>query len=112
MIYISKNTPVLIVGKFYSVMLDKKNDVIFIGKKPIMSYVTSVIIQLSSLDSITIKARGMSIGPAVDVTQVLMKKTDAFEIGNIKISSESLESQDGRTRNVSTIEIPISKRNN
>ena len=96
----------------YSIMLEKKNDVIFIGKKPIMSYVTSAIIQLTSFDSITIKARGMSIGPAVDVTQVLMKRTDAFEIGQIRINSESLESQDGRTRNVSTIEIPISKRNN
>ena len=96
----------------YLIMLEKKNDVIFIGKKPIMSYVTSAIIQLTSFDSITIKARGMSIGPAVDVTQVLMKRTDAFEIGQIRINSESLESQDGRTRNVSTIEIPISKRNN
>ena len=96
----------------YSIMLEKKNDVIFIGKKPIMSYVTSAIIQLTSFDSITIKARGMSIGPAVDVTQVLMKRTDAFEIGQMRINSESLESQDGRTRNVSTIEIPISKRNN
>ena len=93
-------------------MSDKKNDVIFIGKKPIMSYVTSAIIQLASLDSITIKARGMSIGLAVDVTQVLMKRTNAFEIGNIKINYESLESQDGKTRNVSTIEIPISKKNN
>ena len=93
-------------------MFENKNDVIFIGKKPIMSYVTSAIIQLSSFDSITIKARGMSIGPAVDVTQVLMRKTNAFEIGQIQIDSESLESQDGRTRSVSTIEIPISKRNN
>lgn len=91
-------------------MFDNKNDTIFIGKKPLMAYVTSAIIQLSSLDSITVKARGMSIGLAVDVTQVLLKKTDAFEVGCVKISSESLESQDGRKRDVSTIEIPISKR--
>ncbi|MED5276248.1 MAG: RNA-binding protein, partial [Thermoproteota archaeon] len=31
-------------------------------------------------------------------------------IGNISIGSESLESQDGKTRNVSTIEIEV-KRN-
>ncbi|AFS81377.1 DNA/RNA-binding protein AlbA [Candidatus Nitrosopumilus koreensis AR1] len=91
-------------------MLDKPHDTIFIGKKPLMSYVTSAIIQLSSLDSIVIKARGMSIGLAVDVTQVLLKKTDAFEVGCVKINSESLESQDGRKRDVSTIEIPISKK--
>ena len=93
-------------------MLETSHDTIFIGKKPLMSYVTSAIIQLSSLDSITIKARGKSIGFAVDVTQVLLQKTDAFEVGYIQINSESLESQDGRKRNVSTIEIPISKRKN
>ncbi len=91
-------------------MLDNTTDTIFIGKKPLMSYVTSAIIQLATLDKITIKARGHSIGLAVDVTQVLLKKTDAFEVGCVNISSESLESQDGRNRDVSTIEIPISKR--
>ena len=91
-------------------MSENTHDTIFIGKKPLMSYVTSAIIQLSSLDSIVIKARGLSIGLAVDVTQILLKKTTAFEIGRIKINSESLDSQDGRKRNVSTIEIPIFKR--
>ena len=90
-------------------MTENPRDVIFIGKKPLMSYVTSAIIQLSSLPSITIKARGMSIGLAVDVTQVLLKKTKIFEVGRIRIDSESLESQDGKKRNVSTIEIPISR---
>ena len=90
-------------------MFDTPHDTIFIGKKPLMSYVTSAIIQLSSLNSITIKARGMSIGLAVDVTQILLKKTNVFEVGRVKISSESLESQDGRKRDVSTIEIPIKK---
>ena len=74
-----------------------------------MSYVTSAIIQLSSLPSITLKARGMGIGLAVDVTQVLRKKTNVFEAGCVKINSESLESQDGRNRDVSTIKISISR---
>lgn len=93
-------------------MFDNTNDTIFIGKKPLMSYVTSAIIQLSTLPSITLKARGMSIGHAVDVTQMLLKRTNVFEVGCVKISSESLESQDGKTRDVSTIEIPISKKAN
>ena len=75
-----------------------------------MSYVTSAIIQLSTLSSITLKARGMSIGLAVDVTQVLLRKTNVFEVGCVRINSESLESQDGRKRDISTIEIPISHR--
>ena len=91
---------------------NEARDVIFIGKKPLMAYVTSTLIQLANIPSVTIKARGMSIGRAVDVSQIISRKTEnaGYSIGNIKISSEPLESQDGRTRNVSTIEIEV-KRN-
>ena len=85
------------------------NDTIFIGKKPLMTYVTSAIIQLSALPTIAIKARGLSIGRAVDVSQIILQRTNTFEIGKIKINSESLESTDGKTRNVSSIEIPVSR---
>ena len=87
-------------------------DIIYIGKKPLMAYVTSTLIQLSNIPSVTIKARGMSIGRAVDVSQIISRKTEnaGYSIGNIKIGSESLESQDGRMRNVSTIDIEV-KRN-
>ena len=87
-------------------------DTIYIGKKPLMAYVTSTLIQLANIPSVTIKARGMSIGRAVDVSQIISRKTEnaGYTIGNIKLGSESLESQDGRTRNVSTIDIEV-KRN-
>ena len=87
-------------------------DTVYIGKKPLMAYVTSALIQLANVPSVTIKARGMSIGRAVDVSQIISRKTEnaGYCIGTIKLDSEALESQDGRTRNVSTIEIQI-KRN-
>ena len=92
-------------------MSNNTKDTIFIGKKPLMTYVTSAIIQLATLPLITIKARGLSIAHAVDVAQIVLHRTDpAFAIGDVKIDSESLESQDGRTRNVSTIEISIKKK--
>ena len=90
-------------------MIANTKDTIFIGKKPLMTYVTSSILQLSQIPSITVKARGRSIGLAVDVVQVIQRKTKIFEIGKIKIGSESLPSQDGNQRNVSTIEIPIKR---
>jgi DNA-binding protein len=90
-------------------VLNNTTDVIFIGKKPLMTYVTSAIIQLSAIPSITLKARGLSIGLAVDVAQVIKRKTTAFEIGKVTIDSESLESTDGKIRNVSTIEIPVKR---
>jgi len=87
-------------------------DTIFIGKKPLMAYVTSTLIQLANLPRVSIKARGMSIGRAVDVAQIISRKTEnaGYIIGEIKIGSESLESNDGRQRNVSTIDIEV-KRN-
>ncbi|WP_420544713.1 DNA-binding protein [Nitrosopumilus sp.] len=92
-------------------MSNNTKDTIFIGKKPLMTYVTSAIIQLATLPLITIKARGLSIAHAVDVVQIVLHRTNpAFVIGDVKIDSESLESQDGRTRNVSTIEISIKKK--
>ncbi len=93
-------------------MSNEARDTIFIGKKPLMAYVTSTLIQLANLPAVSIKARGLSIGRAVDVAQIIARKTEnaGYSIGDINIGSESLESEDGRTRNVSTIEI-IVKRN-
>ena len=87
-------------------------DTIYIGKKPLMAYVTSTLIQLANIPSVRIKARGMSIGRAVDVSQIISRKTEnaGYAIGEIKIGSESLESQDGKTRNVSTIEIEVKRK--
>ena len=51
-------------------------DIIYIGKKPLMAYVTSTLIQLSNISCVTIKARGMSIGRAVDVSQIISRKTE------------------------------------
>ncbi len=48
---------------------DGPRDSIYIGKKPLMAYVTSTLIQLANQPSVTIKARGLSIGRAVDVSQ-------------------------------------------
>ena len=87
-------------------------DTVFIGKKPLMAYVTSALIQLANQPKVSIKARGLSIGRAVDVAQIIVRRSEGagYSIGEIKIGSEQLQSQDGRTRNVSTIEIEV-KRN-
>jgi DNA-binding protein len=91
--------------------MSKPMDVIFIGKKPLMAYVTAALVQLANQDSITVKARGMSITTAVDVAQIIEKRMGSmgYKVGDVRIGSETLQSQDGRTRNVSTIEIDITK---
>jgi DNA-binding protein len=86
-------------------------DSIYIGKKPLMAYVTSTLIQLANQPKVTIKARGLSIGRAVDVSQIILKRMEnaGYVIGDVRIASETVKSEDGRTRNVSTIEIEIKR---
>jgi archaea-specific DNA-binding protein len=87
------------------------NKEIFIGKKPLMVYVTSTLIQLANQPAVTIKARGLSIGRAVDVSQIILRRMEniGYAIGDVKIGSETVQSEDGRTRNVSTIEIEMKR---
>tara|TARA_Y100001960_G_scaffold321928_1_gene397509 strand:+ start:674 stop:1099 length:426 start_codon:yes stop_codon:yes gene_type:complete len=85
-------------------------NLILVGTKPIMTYVNSTLTQLSTLPTVTIKARGKRITQAVDVSQFILKRMHSvgYEISAVRISSDMLESKDGKTRNVSTIEIDIS----
>ncbi|MCH8085483.1 MAG: DNA-binding protein [Nitrosopumilus sp.] len=84
---------------------------IFIGTKPIMTYVSATLTQLSTRQTVTIKARGKRITQAVDVSQMIVKRMNSvgYFISDVRISSDSLTSQDGKQRNVSTMEIDLSK---
>ncbi|HEY9399056.1 MAG TPA: DNA-binding protein [Nitrososphaeraceae archaeon] len=84
---------------------------ILIGKKPLMTYVTAALVQLANEPTVLIKARGRSITHAVDVAQIIVKRMNniGYKIGPVKIGSEILQSEDGKERNVSTIEVQISR---
>ena len=88
----------------------KTRDTILIGKKPIITYVNSTLTQLSSLPLVTITARGKSITNAVDLSQFILKRMNSvgYEISDVRISSDLLVSNDGKKRNVSSLEIDIS----
>ena len=92
--------------------LPEERDVIFVGTKPIMTYVSATLTQLSTRETVTIKARGKRITQAVDVSQMIVKRMNSvgYSISDVRISSDSLTSQDGKQRNVSTMEIDISKK--
>ena len=81
---------------------------ILVGGKPPMSYVLAIVTQFntSGSDEVTIKARGRAISRAVDAAEIVRNRfiTDA-KIKDIKISTESLTNEEGRTSNVSSIEI-------
>ena len=83
-------------------------NVIFVGKKPPMSYVLAVVTQFNAAgsDEVVIKARGRSISTAVDTAEIVRNRfiTDA-KLKEIKIGTESITNEDGRTSNVSSMEI-------
>lgn len=84
---------------------------IFIGKKPVMSYAMSALIQLAQSGEIVLKARGMVISRAVDVAEIVTKRLGqgAYEVKNIQIGTERL-GVPGEERNVSTLEIIVAKK--
>jgi DNA-binding protein len=93
----------------------ERNDenVIYVGHKPPMSYVLAVVTQFqgSGSEEVIIKARGRSISTAVDTAEIVRNRfvTDA-KIKDIKISTESVTNEEGRTSNVSSIEITLTKK--
>jgi len=90
-------------------------NVIYVGHKPPMSYVLAVVTQFnaSGSDEVILKARGRTISTAVDTAEIVRNRfvTDAI-IKEIKIGTESLTNEEGRTSNVSSIEICLTKRKN
>jgi DNA-binding protein len=90
---------------------ESEENVIYIGNKPPMSYVLAVVTQFNSGSSeVIIKARGRAISRAVDAAEITRNRfvTDA-KIKEIKIGTESVTNEEGRTSNVSSIEISLAK---
>ncbi len=110
-----------------SISLDKNNggkmegkgrtdeNIVFIGGKPFMNYVTAVVMQFTTKGAkeVVIKARGKFIARAVDVAEVATKrflKEHGIEVKDIKINSEEFDNKEGRRVNVSTIDITLLKK--
>lgn len=92
-----------------------EENVVFIGGKPFMNYVTGVVMQFTTKGAkeVTIKARGKFIARAVDVAEVATKrflKEHGIEVKDIKIDSEEFENKEGKKVNVSTIDIVLHKK--
>ena len=86
-------------------------NIIFIGKKPLMSYVLAALRQINGTEgTVVIKARGKAISRAVDVAEILRHQyVKTAMVDDIQISTERLTSDEGRESNVSSIEIFISR---
>ncbi len=89
-----------------------ESNVVYIGRKPAMSYVMAVITSYTGSDAkdVTLKARGRSITTAVDVAEITRRKfMKDLNVGKITIGTEEIQQEEGGTRNVSTIEITLTR---
>jgi DNA-binding protein len=90
-------------------MANFDNSYVYVGKKPLMSYVLAAVMQINTEQrEVIIKARGQAIGRAVDVAEILRNKfVPGAKVKDIRISTETLAREDGSPSNVSSIEIII-----
>ncbi|MBS3152889.1 DNA-binding protein Alba [Candidatus Woesearchaeota archaeon] len=90
------------------------SNVVFIGEKPFMNYVTGVVMQFTTQNSneVIVKARGKFISRAVDVAEVASKRflDSTVEVADIKIGSEDFTNKEGKNVRVSFIEITLKKK--
>jgi DNA-binding protein len=84
--------------------------IIFVGKKPAMSYVMAVITQFSDgAKEVEIMARGRSISRAVDVAEVVKNRFMSGIKLKIEIGTDKIQDEQGNQINVSTIDITLTK---
>ncbi len=87
--------------------------VVFVGGKPFMNYVTAVVMQFttSGANKVIVRSRGKFISRAVDVAEIVNSRflNDSVEISDVKIGSEDFKGKDGRQIRVSTIDIHMDK---
>lgn len=80
---------------------------VYIGKKPTMNYVLAVVTQFNTgSNEVSVKARGKNISRAVDVAEIVRNRfVPEAKVKTIEIGTEKLSGDEGRTANVSSIEI-------
>jgi len=92
--------------------MSEDQNVVYIGRKPVMSYVLAVITHMNRPDAkeVVLKARGRAITTAVDTAEVTRRRfMSELAVEQISIGTEELPQETGGTRAVSSIEITLSR---
>jgi len=90
------------------------DNIIFVGIKPFMNYVTGVVMQFQNKNQkeVIVSARGKFTSKAIDIAEVARRtflKDENIQVKDIKISSEQFENKEGKRIYVSAIEIKLIK---
>jgi archaea-specific DNA-binding protein len=86
-----------------------ENTTIFIGSKPVMNYVLALMTQFNKqVPDVTLKARGRAISRAVDTAEISRNKfMPNLKIKDITIGTESVVDEQGKSINISSMEITL-----
>jgi DNA-binding protein len=88
-----------------------QSNLVRIGKKPVMNYVTACVTLFNSGNGeVMVRARGQAIEKAIDTVQMLRHSFLKYVlIKSINLGSEDVTRYDGTRGNISTIEILLSR---
>ena len=92
--------------------MSRQSNVVYIGRKPPMTYVMAIITSFtgSNTKQVTLKARGRAITTAVDAAEITRRRfLKDLNVGKITVGTEELQQEEGGTRNVSTMEITLTR---
>jgi len=86
-------------------------NVVFIGKKPVMNYVVACLTFFNSgVKKVVLKARGRAICRAVDTVELLRRVfIKDLQLQGIALGTEEVTRGEGQKTNVSTIELTVTK---
>jgi len=89
----------------------EQENVIYIGRKPVMAYCLAVMTALKEDNAeVTLMARGRAISKAVDVAEVVRNQfVSDLAVKSIDIGTEQLDTEEGNSRNISNIAITLVK---
>ena len=93
--------------------MSKERNVVYIGRKPTMNYVLAVLTSFTGTNAkeVSLKARGQAISTAVDVAEITRHRfMKELSVSKIATGTEELPQEEGGTRNVSTIEITLTRK--
>jgi DNA-binding protein len=87
-----------------------EDNIVYVGSKPPMSYVLAIMTRFTSnTEGVVLRARGRAIPTAVDAAEITRNRFLQDITYDVSIGTEQMEGEEGRTRNVSTIEITLRK---
>ncbi len=85
-------------------------NIVYVGSKPVMTYVTAILSSFKdNPEGVVVKARGRAISTAVDAAEVTRSRFMTDLKPSVNIGTEQLPGEGESTRNVSFIEITLTK---